>query len=168
MGGQVISLLWKDCSDGCSETNCDSMQNGGITFIFTNKETFSFSATFFKNFKKKKICLLLPPLIKAKMFCVLWNWEACGHFSQQSRKCGWYKTHFIRHKVLFEITNIVTLKSFYMSPVYIATVWNHQNVSSKWYSGSLFEQILYFNLHSNCFPSFTSAQHNLFNSFRFE
>lgn len=41
--GQVILLLWKDHSDGCSETNCDCMQNGGITFISVNKETFSFT-----------------------------------------------------------------------------------------------------------------------------
>lgn len=56
----MISLLWKDCSDGCSETNCDSMQNGGITFIFINKESFSFSAVL------KKMRLLLQPLIKTK------------------------------------------------------------------------------------------------------
>ncbi len=49
-GGQVIFLPWKDLSDGCGETNCDSMQNGGITFIFINKETFSFSVTFFLRF----------------------------------------------------------------------------------------------------------------------
>lgn len=52
-GGQVISLLWKDLADGGGETNCNSMQNGGITFIFINKETFSFSFTFFP-----MICLL--------------------------------------------------------------------------------------------------------------
>lgn len=40
MKGQVISLPRKDWSDGCSETNYDCMQNGGITFIFVNKETF--------------------------------------------------------------------------------------------------------------------------------
>lgn len=48
--GQVISLLWKDLSEACGGTNCDSMQNGGITFIFINKETFSFSVTFFLRF----------------------------------------------------------------------------------------------------------------------
>lgn len=50
MGGQVISLPWKDLSDGFGETNCDSMQNGGITFIFINKETFSSSVPFLKIF----------------------------------------------------------------------------------------------------------------------
>lgn len=40
MEGQVISLPRMDWSDGCSETNYDCMQNGGITFIFVNKETF--------------------------------------------------------------------------------------------------------------------------------
>ena len=45
----MISLFWKNLSDGCGETNCDSMQNGAITFIFINKETFSFtvSSSFF-------------------------------------------------------------------------------------------------------------------------
>lgn len=77
MGGQVISLLWKDLSDGCGETNCDSMQNGGITFMFINKETFSFSATFFSS----NIWLLSQRLISTEMLCVLWNCEACGHFA---------------------------------------------------------------------------------------
>lgn len=47
MKGQVISLPRKDWSDGCSETNYDCMQNGGITFIFVNKETFFSRFAFF-------------------------------------------------------------------------------------------------------------------------
>lgn len=45
-GGQVISLLWKVLSDGCAETNCVSMQNGGITFIFINKDFLFFRYLF--------------------------------------------------------------------------------------------------------------------------
>lgn len=37
----MICLFWKDLSDGYGETNCDSMQNGAITFIFINKESLS-------------------------------------------------------------------------------------------------------------------------------
>lgn len=92
MGGQVISLLWKDLSDGCGETNCDSMQNGGITFMFINKETFSFSATFFPN-----IWLLSQLLISTEMLCSLelrGMWSLC-HSQQSSECCGLYTAHFI-------------------------------------------------------------------------
>lgn len=79
-GGQVISLHWKDLSHGCAETNCSSMQNGGITFIFVDKETFSYTDSFFLQFVR-----LFQLLIKAKMICVLWNWEACGCLPQSTK-----------------------------------------------------------------------------------
>lgn len=90
MEGQVISLPRKDWSDGCSETNYDCMQNGGITFIFVNKETF-FSRYALPPpvlFYRLVYCLFAAFSMKALVLCYL-------KFKQNVRRWGKWERNVV-------------------------------------------------------------------------
>lgn len=109
MGGQVISLPRKDWSDGCSETNYDSMQNGGITFIFINKETFFSCCAFFFSPSFIDLSTLAASDESKNALCYLKLKAECVWFRRQSGKVLW------RWHATLSIWHVKTREEFVLS-----------------------------------------------------